>query len=177
LFNPELDAEKLEHAVSFLVDAVKDPNVTARTHRAYVCYALNAKRSEQTEIKGLNQFEGLCRVISALLSGCSTSSGDIANSKMCMMLSQTFFTVESGNNERATDNNFPTSDTTDRKQRIFVKSKLVGHSLWNDDDFWCVHVSACFFHAAKHVPSYSDTSFYVFVCLVLQGPRSIPVHI
>jgi len=130
----ENDTNKLERAIDFLVDAVKDPNKTAQTHRAYVCYALNAKRSEQTEIKGKKQFDGLCRVISSLLSGCSTSGGDIANSKMCMMLSQTFFIVE---NENDGGTELPNNiETPDRKNRLFVKSKLVGHSLWNDDDFW-----------------------------------------
>ena len=143
----ENDTNKLERAIDFLVDAVKDPNKTAQTHRAYVCYALNAKRSEQTEIKGKKQFDGLCRVISSLLSGCSTSGGDIANSKMCMMLSQTFFIVENGNNGDAESLN--NIKTPDRKNRLFVKSKLVGHSLWNDDDFWCVVLSTSALQTCK----------------------------
>ncbi len=143
LFKGEVTKEGIEAAISFLVNAVKDPCEISRTHRAYVCYALNAKRSEQTELKGKMQFDGLCEVISALLSACSSSSGDIANSKMCMILSQTFFMVKSSEEKSppqdSSDSSPPSEESIDRRQRIFVKSRLIGHRLWNDDDFWCVY--------------------------------------
>lgn len=157
LFQEEEDAmkrngEDIDAAVSFLVNAVKDPCEVSRTHRAYVCYALNAKRSKQTEIKGEKQFDGLCQVISALLSACGSSSGDIANSKMCMMLAQTFFmvkcttTLDDAEPRVGCDGNDSFTDSNKRQQRIFVKSKLIGHSLWNDDDFWFVYSSYVFFN-------------------------------
>ena len=162
LFNPEFSrakvpgegekdkvSEQLEQTVSLLVDAVKDPTVKARTHRAYVCYVLNVQRSVETEIKGKVQFEGLCRILDALLSGCTRSSGDIANAKMCMMLSQTFFMVQNGSDE--TLNTVRTNQTPDRKMRTFVNSRLIGHSLWDDDDFWYAAISVsekCFI--ARH---------------------------
>jgi hypothetical protein len=142
--------EDIDAAVSFLVNAVKKPCEISRTHRAYVCYALNAKRSKQTEIKGEKQFDGLCQVISALLSACGSSSGDIANSKMCMMLAQTFFMVkctttnDDAEPQLGSDCTDSFIDVTRRKQRIFIKTKLIGHSLWNDDDFWFVYLSHVF---------------------------------
>jgi len=128
---------------------VADPSTKSRTHRANVCYALNNLRSIQTEIKGEVQFEGLCRVFDSLLRGCGRDAGDIANAKMCIMLAQTFFTMNRDNDNTSTkaevddpedlsisEGSNGESDSIDRTQRTYIKSRLIDNPLFLDDDFW-----------------------------------------
>ena len=89
---------------------------TAR--RSTICYAMNTKRSTNAEIPSLVQFDGLCRVFTAVLSGCNTNDdGGVSNAVLLMGISQHFHVEEAG-------------------KKIYVKSRLVGHSLWENDTFW-----------------------------------------
>eukprot|EP00591_Stephanopyxis_turris_P000565 CAMPEP_0195507744 /NCGR_PEP_ID=MMETSP0794_2-20130614/1134_1 /TAXON_ID=515487 /ORGANISM="Stephanopyxis turris, Strain CCMP 815" /LENGTH=814 /DNA_ID=CAMNT_0040634529 /DNA_START=204 /DNA_END=2646 /DNA_ORIENTATION=- len=142
-------SDLLEKNITFLVELVADPSTKSRTHRANVCYALNNLRSIQTEIKGEVQFEGLCRVFDSLLRGCGRDAGDIANAKMCIMLAQTFFTMNRDNDNASTkaevddpedlsisEGSNGESDSIDRTQRTYIKSRLIDNPLFLDDDFW-----------------------------------------
>jgi hypothetical protein len=94
----------------------KSPKYTTR--RSTICYAMNAKRSTNAQIPSLVQFDGLCRVFTAVLSGCDTpDDGGISSAILLMGLSQHFHVQES-------------------TRETYVKSRLVGHSLWDKVDFW-----------------------------------------
>jgi hypothetical protein len=118
--------KKFQKSVALLCNAGSDRSPAARSRRSTICYALNAKRSNRAEIWSPIQFEGLCKVFIAILSGCDTEGSGVALAKMCMMLSQTFYMVEGGSEE----------DSESRSNRIFVKTRLAGHPLWEKDDYW-----------------------------------------
>jgi hypothetical protein len=148
-----------KEGVDFLIQAVQEKSSKATTHRTYLCYAMNAQRGVECEVKTQVQFQGLCDVVRALLTGCTKSSGDIANAKMTMMLSQTFYIQDAessssssemldmddpslnNNNDNDNDNIVARSSQNpnsrpSRKTRVYVKSTLMHHPLWADDDFW-----------------------------------------
>jgi hypothetical protein len=112
--------------VALLCKAGRDRSPSARSRRSTICYALNAKRSNRAEIWSPIQFEGLCKVFIAVLSGCGTEGSGVALAKMCMMLSQTFYIVEGGSEE----------DSESRSSRVYVKTRLVDHPLWEKDEYW-----------------------------------------
>ena len=118
---------EFEETVSLLCRAAGDPSSANRSRRSTMCYALNSKRSVQVEICSDLQFDGLCRVFIAILNGCDTESSGVSLAKMCMMLSQTFYKVAKDSKD---------SGDSSRNGRIFVKSRLDGHPLWDQDDFW-----------------------------------------
>lgn len=94
----------------------KSPKYTTR--RSTICYAMNAKRSTNAQIPSLVQFDGLCRIFAAVLSGCDTNDGGgISSAILLMGLSQHFHVQESA-------------------RKTYVKSRLVGHSIWDKVDFW-----------------------------------------
>jgi len=117
-----------------LVLAVSLRSPRGRSCRASTCYALNKQRSVRTEVATNEQFDGLCRVFYALLKGCDTRiPSDVANAKMCMMLSHTFYVVDHDNvfGEESAGN-----AVDERKMRLYVKSTLVNHKLFSHDEFW-----------------------------------------
>jgi hypothetical protein len=116
---------KFQKSIALLCKAGGDRSPAARSRRSTICYALNAKRSNQ-KICSPIQFEGLCTVFTAVLSGCDTEGSGVALAKMCMMLSQTFYMVEGDSEE----------DSESRSSRIYVKTRLVDHPLWEKDDYW-----------------------------------------
>jgi len=88
------------------------------SRRSTICYAMNAKRNTIAQIPSQLQFDGLCRVFAAVLSGCETcDDSGISSAILLMGLSEHFYIQEDA-------------------KKIYVKSRLVGHSLWNKDDFW-----------------------------------------
>jgi hypothetical protein len=120
-----------EQAVEFLIQITRDTKNTnkARACRASTCYAINRQRGIRTQLKTMEEFDALCKVLDAILTGCDREAADVANAKMCMMLSQTFYyTVECG---------------TDMGNRLFPKIRLCQHSIWSDDDFWTQALFQC----------------------------------
>lgn len=118
--------KQFHESVALLCKAGSDRSPSARSRRSTICYALNAKRSNRAEIWSPLQFEGLCKVFIAILTGCGTEGSGVALAKMCMMLSQTFYMVEGGSDE----------DSEARNRRIYVKTRLVDHQLWEKDEYW-----------------------------------------
>ena len=128
--------EKFERTVEMLCKTGNDRSSAGRSPRSTICYALNAKRSSNTRILTSIQFDGICRVFEALLNGCKTEhDSGVSIAKMCMMLSQTFYLDESkqiGNGDTDEEND------ESREKRVYVKSRLHDHPLWQNDSFWCV---------------------------------------
>jgi len=141
--NEDHGAEDLDDAGS-LVLAVSLRSSTGRSCRASTCYALNKQRSIKTEVATNEQFDGLCRVFYALLKGCDARvSSDIANAKMCMMLSQTFYVVD--HDDVFGDGGMNTSGevSDERKRRLYVKATLVNHPFFSQEDFWVQALFQC----------------------------------
>uniref|UniRef100_A0A7S4SG28 SBF1/SBF2 domain-containing protein n=3 Tax=Ditylum brightwellii TaxID=49249 RepID=A0A7S4SG28_9STRA len=151
--------QEIDETVATLTEAVGQKTTLSRGHRASTCYALNNQRSIRTKVPSSVQFDGLCRVFRALLNGCDRGeASDVANAKMCMMLAQTFYTdgkdeegkevVESDDLEEMGEKekegidreSSARKEDDDRKQermrRIYVKSRLIRHPLFYDEDFW-----------------------------------------
>jgi hypothetical protein len=63
-----------------------------------------------------------------------------------MILSQTFYiedrTCDEGNNHRKVCDD-GSSTRRDRQSRIYVKSTICHHEIWNDEDFWDQAVYQC----------------------------------
>ena len=95
-----------------------------RLLRSTICFALNAKRNHHDEIPTMIQFIGLCRLFSALLGGCETSGSGASLAKMLMKLSQRFYLCESVSNDEG------------EPKKTFVKTHLVNHPLWENDELW-----------------------------------------
>lgn len=131
--NEETDTAKheenmdiLEEKITFLESAVSEKSLRGRGYRASTCYALNNYRGKNTQLECKEQFDGLCRVLNSLLDGCDREAADVANAKMCMMLAQTFYYINSDDN----------SNSQDRTNRRYPKEKLCHHAIWSDEDFW-----------------------------------------
>jgi hypothetical protein len=133
-----------EDAVSLLCTNISKAGPTARARRSTICYLLNAKRSAHAEIATPIQFRALCRLFSAILTGCNAEAGGVSNAKMCIMLAQTFYVNRQGkddgldNSEHSTSSGKTGEASTTREHRIYVKSYLKSHPIWENDDFWCV---------------------------------------
>ena len=121
---------KFKEAVKLLSDIAEEKSMAARPKRSRMCYALNAKRASHTEIKSPMQFDGLCKVFIAILNGCDCESGGVSNAKMCMMLSQSFYLSEKFNGGEENEE--------ERSKRVYIKNRLIGHPLWNHEEFWYV---------------------------------------
>ena len=91
--------DEFEATVKFLCTIAE--NRSARARHSTICYALNSKRSSRAEIPCKIQFDGLCHVFRAILSGCDREAGGVSNSKMCTMLAQTFYMVEQNDKDTA----------------------------------------------------------------------------
>jgi len=88
------------------------------TRRSTICYAMNAKRSTNAQIPSTTQFDGLCRIFNAVLSGCDIKdNGGISSAILLMGLSDHFYVQQSS-------------------KKVYIKSHLVGHHLWDENEFW-----------------------------------------
>jgi hypothetical protein len=72
---------EFQKSVAILCKAGTDRSPAARSRRSTICYALNAKRSNRAEIWSPIQFDGLCKVFIAVLSGCDTEGNGVALAK------------------------------------------------------------------------------------------------
>jgi hypothetical protein len=127
--------ETFERGVAFLCEAASEVGSSARAKRSRMCYALNAKRGSNAEIKSLIQFDALCRVFNSILTGCCSEEGGVSNAKMCIMLTQTFYFCKEEPTP-STDGPGDDSASSDRGYRDYVKNYLKDHPLWAKDDFW-----------------------------------------
>jgi hypothetical protein len=126
--SPERQArEDFQDGVQLLCDVALEKSNAARPRRSRMCFALNGKRGTHAEIKTPIQFDAICKVFSAILSGCDCESGGVSNAKMCIMLSQTFYFAEKVNGA---------VDKGERSKRVYVKNRLIGHPLWLEEEFW-----------------------------------------
>jgi hypothetical protein len=127
--------DEFESTVKFLCTVAEDSS--ARSRRSTICYALNSKRSSSAEIPCKIQFDALCRVFRAILSGCDREAGGVSNTKMCMMLAQTFYMVEQDDKDAALSRSpMASSVRVARSKRIFVKNRIMDHPTWDDEEFW-----------------------------------------
>jgi hypothetical protein len=157
IFDTELNGdvdqkESFDKTLDLLCRVAADRNAP-RSKRSIICYALNAKRTS-AELTNQVNFDALCNVFAAILSGCDHEAGGVANAKMCMMLSQTFYIVnDSGDDspvEESRNAASPSSSSSARNKRIYVKSKLIGHSLWEEDEFWDQALYQCVTESLTH---------------------------
>lgn len=139
--------EEYEGTVDILCSVAADPS--ARSRRSTICYALNAKRSSNAEVASTIQFDGLCRVFRAILSGCDRESGGVATAKMCMMLAQTFYMVEQEDKDAAASQHSVDS-TVSRDKRIFIKHRITDHAIWNEEEFWDQALFQCVSESLTH---------------------------
>jgi hypothetical protein len=110
--------EKLETSVVKLCSIGENKSPRSKTRRSIICYAMNAKRSSHAKILSSAQFEGLCRVFSAVLSGCGTNDSGLSSAVLLMSLSKHFH-IEN-----------------DNQKKVYVNNRLTGHPLWDEDNFW-----------------------------------------
>ena len=110
--------EKLETSVVKLCSIGENKSLRSKTRRSIICYAMNAKRSSHAKILSSAQFEGLCRVFSAVLSGCGTNDSGLSSAVLLMSLSKHFH-IES-----------------DNQKKVYVSNRLTGQPLWDEDTFW-----------------------------------------
>ena len=125
--------DEFKKQIDFACKVVSDVGPGARAKRSTVCYKLNSRRSSHAEIETPIQFESLCRIFSAILTGCNAEEGGVSNAKMCIMLAQTFYvhhedirSVTSGEDD----------ERSARDTRDYVKSHLSDHPIWKKEDFW-----------------------------------------
>lgn len=107
-----------EAVVEKLCKLGKEKASSTRPLRSTMCYSLNSKRDGYPKIPTEIQFDGLCRVFSAILSGCDTSNSSTSLAKMLMSLSQCFSFVQADLRE------------------VSVKATLRGHGYWQNQEFW-----------------------------------------
>jgi hypothetical protein len=117
--------------IDFLCKTAKEMGSSARTQRSKICYFLNSKRGSNAEILSPIQFEGLCRLFSAVLTGCNNEGGGITNAKMCIMLASTFYLAAAGNPQTLIN-----EEGESRDRREFVRNRLRDHPMWKKEDFW-----------------------------------------
>lgn len=127
---PGTDA--VEKALELVCRVASSPN--SRSQRSTVCYALNSKRSTSASIHTLLQFDGLCKVFSALLTSYVNDESGMANAKMLMMLAQTFYFLDDSSHAAATTETSPARPK--REKRIYVRNRLKGHAIWSNEAFW-----------------------------------------
>lgn len=120
--------DEFQTSVSYLCQTAQK----GKSARSALCYALNSKRSNNAHVLTKLQFDGLCEVFAAILTGCGDEEGGISNAKMCIMLTQTFYMIESDSSEQSLDSNSSIS----RSERIYIRNKLLDHPIWAKDEFW-----------------------------------------
>ena len=149
LFNDTFDEQDeatkstFEEAVASLCRIALDDSPLGAARRSALCYGLNAKRSSHVEIQTPTQFDGLCKVFEAILTGCASEEGGVSNAKMCIMLAQTFY-LENAAVADSLEANSGTSSSPSRmarSKRIYIRSRLMDHPIWSKDDFWYVECS------------------------------------
>ena len=113
-----LPKKELEANVEKLCSIGKLKSSKYATRRATICYAMNAKRSTNAQIASIQQFDGLCKVFAAVLSGCNPKDDSGISSAILLMGLSEHFYVQTG------------------KTNTYVKSRLAGHSLWDEEIFW-----------------------------------------
>jgi hypothetical protein len=127
-----------DEITAFLCQTAAGESSSALRQRSAICYALNSMRGQHAKLASQAQFDAVCNVFSAVLTGCIKNG--VANAKMCMMLAQTFYIEASDPNEligsTIDESEASTSSRHDRKRRVYIKSKLIGHPIWSKDDFW-----------------------------------------
>jgi len=129
-----------EKTIDMLCKVAQDRgHPSSRSRRSTICYALNSKRAV-AEVPSNVQFDALAEVIRAILTGCDRDPGGVANAKMAMMLAQTFFVMEEGEE----------SSSEPRSKRIFVKSKLQDHAIWAHEEFWDQALYQCVTESLTH---------------------------
>ena len=121
-----------EEKIASVSAVLEEKTKRGQSSRQAILYELNNQRSKKTEVIGETNFLSLCRLFSSFLSGCGREAIDVSNAKMLMILSQTFFHVNT------TDDN-----TVDRESRVYVKDEIVRHSIWACDDFWDHALEQC----------------------------------
>ncbi len=120
--------DEFDSTVSFLCQSAHH----GKSSRSALCYALNLKRSDNAHVLTKRLFDGLCDIFSAILTGCANEEGGISNAKVCIMLTQTFYMIESDSCEHSLD----TSVSISRSERIYIRNKLLDHPIWSNDEFW-----------------------------------------
>lgn len=126
--------EEGNDAVSRVCGALMSKSYLGHTGRQAVLYELNNQRSIKTEVKDIYKFNALCQIFNAFLSGCGSDGLDVSNTKMLMILSQTFYFDGGDGDENRSARSEPS--TKERKSRVYVKNKISGHRVWTEDDFW-----------------------------------------
>ena len=143
--------ESFDKSVHLLCRVAADRKAP-RSKRSAISYALNAKRTS-AEFTSQENFDALCEVFDAILRGCDHEPGSVAIAKMCMMLSQTFY-IEGTPPEGATaiisSDDVSSGENNSRNKRIYVKSKLIGHDLWKEDEFWDQALYQCVTESLTH---------------------------
>lgn len=139
--------ETYDANVNFLCVVAQDE--FARSRRSTICYALNSKRSSNAEIASKIQFDGLCKLFSAILSGCDREPGGVAIAKMCMMLAQTFYMIDQEDKDAAASQHSSDSSVA-RDKRIFIKHRISGHLIWQDEEFWDQALYQCVSESLTH---------------------------
>jgi len=135
--SPTLNDE-VEKNLDILCNLASDCGPSARAKRAKISYALNSKRSSQAEIASQAQYDSLCKLFSAILTGCNTEEGGVSNAKMCIMLAQTFYMASDNDDASESDHKADNEGggSPARNRRVYVKNSLRNHPLWEKDDFW-----------------------------------------
>jgi hypothetical protein len=139
--------QEYQATVDFLCGVAKDPS--ARSRRSTVCYALNSKRSSNAEVVSKIQFDELCQVFRAILSGCDREAGGVANAEMCMMLAQTFYMIDQEDKDTAASQHSGDSSVA-RDKRIFIKHCITDHIIWMDEEFWDQALFQCVSESLTH---------------------------
>jgi len=124
-----------EEKVNTASKALEETSKRGQSFRKTVLYELNTQRSKDTEVKSKGNFEALCRIFNSFLSGCGSENVDVSNAKMLMILSQTFYISSEGKEEEEEEEG-KDDKSKDRKSRIYIKSKISHHEIWDDDGFW-----------------------------------------
>ena len=122
--------EAREYLATYLSDQQESVGVQCRSH---FVYALNSQRSVNTELS-LPVYELLGEIMRVFLDGCGANIKDVANAKMAMMLSQTFYT--GGGSERSA--------------RRYLKSIICEHDIWGQDEFWDSALYQCIAESLHH---------------------------
>mmetsp|Transcript_57236 Transcript_57236/g.63936 ORF Transcript_57236/g.63936 Transcript_57236/m.63936 type:complete len:942 (-) Transcript_57236:401-3226(-) len=116
--NTKKAQEELEISLVRLCSTGENKSPRSKTRRSIICYAMNAKRSSHAKILSSAQFEGICKVFSAVFSGCGTNDSDLSSAVLMMSLSKHFYTKDSN------------------QKKIYVKNHLTNHPIWDEDNFW-----------------------------------------
>jgi hypothetical protein len=137
---------EFEDTVDFLCSSASENSYSAKGRRSVMCYALNASRSQSAKIQTQIQFDAVCRVFWAILTGChAEKSSGVLNAKMIMMLAQTFYIDARVEDLRPYDDEKVMDDSSrsyssparqERRSRLYVKNRLVDHEIWSHNYFW-----------------------------------------